>query len=58
MAGLVIPHENGFAISIVEKIEDVVVILLLPIVRPSCLFLERLLMYPYVLVFHPLRSED
>ncbi|KAF8336424.1 Sodium/hydrogen exchanger family-domain-containing protein [Cantharellus anzutake] len=31
LAGLVIPHENGFAIAIVEKIEDVVVILLLPI---------------------------
>ncbi|KAF8336426.1 uncharacterized protein EI90DRAFT_3045709, partial [Cantharellus anzutake] len=29
LAGLVIPHDNGFAISIVEKIEDVVVVVLL-----------------------------
>jgi len=32
LAGLIIPHENGFAISLVEKIEDLVTILLLPIV--------------------------
>ncbi|KAJ6610377.1 Sodium/hydrogen exchanger family-domain-containing protein [Mycena sp. CBHHK59/15] len=31
LAGLVIPHENGFAISIVEKLEDLVSILFLPI---------------------------
>ncbi|KAG2013017.1 potassium:hydrogen antiporter [Coprinopsis cinerea AmutBmut pab1-1] len=31
IAGLIIPHENGFAISLVEKIEDLVSILLLPI---------------------------
>ncbi|OJT07104.1 K(+)/H(+) antiporter 1 [Trametes pubescens] len=31
LAGLVIPHENGFAIALVEKLEDLVVILLLPI---------------------------
>ncbi|TFK29022.1 cation/H+ exchanger [Coprinopsis marcescibilis] len=31
LAGLIIPHENGFAISLVEKIEDLVSILLLPI---------------------------
>jgi Kef-type K+ transport system membrane component KefB len=35
LAGLVVPHENGYAISLVEKLEDVVSILLLPIVR-SC----------------------
>lgn len=33
LAGLVIPHEGGFAIALVEKIEDLVTILLLPIVR-------------------------
>lgn len=33
LAGLIIPHDNGFAISIVEKIEDLVSILFLPIVR-------------------------
>ncbi|KAJ6610393.1 Sodium/hydrogen exchanger family-domain-containing protein, partial [Mycena sp. CBHHK59/15] len=31
LAGFVIPHENGFAISIVEKLEDLVSILFLPI---------------------------
>ncbi|KAF9035009.1 hypothetical protein BDZ89DRAFT_1062262 [Hymenopellis radicata] len=31
LAGLVIPHDNGFAISLVEKIEDLVSILLLPL---------------------------
>lgn len=33
MAGLIIPHENGFAISLVEKLEDLVNILFIPIVR-------------------------
>ncbi|RXW18815.1 hypothetical protein EST38_g7039 [Candolleomyces aberdarensis] len=31
LAGLIIPHENGFAISLVEKIEDLVSILFLPL---------------------------
>ncbi|KAJ3543077.1 hypothetical protein NMY22_g3272 [Coprinellus aureogranulatus] len=31
LAGLLIPHDNGFAISLVEKIEDLVTILLIPI---------------------------
>ncbi|KAL0950061.1 hypothetical protein HGRIS_010067 [Hohenbuehelia grisea] len=31
LAGLIIPHENGFAISLVEKLEDLVTILLIPI---------------------------
>ncbi|CAK5263159.1 unnamed protein product [Mycena citricolor] len=31
LAGLVIPHENGYAISMVEKMEDFVAILFLPI---------------------------
>lgn len=31
MAGLIIPHENGFAIAFVEKLEDLVSILLLPL---------------------------
>ncbi|KAF8974292.1 potassium:hydrogen antiporter [Flammula alnicola] len=31
LAGLIIPHDNGFAISIVEKIEDLVSIVFLPI---------------------------
>ena len=36
LAGLAIPHEGGFAIAIVEKIEDIVTILLLPIVSLPC----------------------
>ncbi|KAH8831387.1 Sodium/hydrogen exchanger family-domain-containing protein [Flagelloscypha sp. PMI_526] len=31
LAGVIVPHENGFAISIVEKIEDLVSILLMPL---------------------------
>ncbi|KAF5364180.1 hypothetical protein D9756_000333 [Leucocoprinus leucothites] len=31
LSGLIIPHENGFAISLVEKLEDIVTMLLLPI---------------------------
>ena len=34
IAGLIIPHENGFAISLMEKLEDFVILLLVPIVRP------------------------
>ena len=33
LAGLVIPHDNGYTISIVEKLEDLVTIILLPLVR-------------------------
>ena len=32
LAGLVIPHEGGFAIALVEKLEDLISIVLLPIV--------------------------
>ncbi|KAJ2933926.1 hypothetical protein H1R20_g3174, partial [Candolleomyces eurysporus] len=31
LAGLIIPHDNGFAISLTEKIEDLVTILFIPI---------------------------
>ncbi|KAF9000199.1 Sodium/hydrogen exchanger family-domain-containing protein [Cyathus striatus] len=31
LAGLIIPHENGFAISLVEKLEDLVSLIFLPI---------------------------
>lgn len=34
IAGLIIPHKNGFAISLTEKLEDFVILLLIPIVRP------------------------
>jgi len=33
LAGLVIPKENGFAISVVEKLEDFVGLLLIPQVK-------------------------
>jgi Kef-type K+ transport system membrane component KefB len=32
LAGLVIPHDNGFAIAIVEKLEDLITLLFLPLV--------------------------
>lgn len=32
LAGLVVPHDNGFAIAVVEKLEDLVSIILLPLV--------------------------
>lgn len=32
LVGLIIPHENNFAISLVERLEDLVAIILLPIV--------------------------
>ena len=32
LAGLIMPHDNGFAISLVEKLEDFVTLLFLPIV--------------------------
>ncbi|KNZ78604.1 K(+)/H(+) antiporter 1, partial [Termitomyces sp. J132] len=33
VAGLIIPHENGYAISIVERLEDLVSIIFIPIAR-------------------------
>ena len=33
IAGLIIPHENGYAIALVEKLEDLVSLLFLPLVR-------------------------
>ena len=35
IAGLIIPHKNGFAISLTEKLEDFVILLLIPIVRSA-----------------------
>ena len=32
LAGLIIPHENGYAIAVVEKLEDLVSIIFLPLV--------------------------
>jgi Kef-type K+ transport system membrane component KefB len=33
LAGIIIPHENGFAIALVEKFEDLVSLLFVPLVR-------------------------
>lgn len=33
LSGLIIPHDNGYAISITEKLEDLVTIIFLPLVR-------------------------
>lgn len=38
LAGLVIPHDNGYAISLVEKIEDFVSLLFLPLVSMTLAF--------------------
>ncbi len=42
--GVIIPHEGGFAIGITEKIEDLINILLLPIV---CFFFNKRYIYMY-----------
>lgn len=34
LAGLIVPHDNGFAIALVEKFEDLLSILFLPLVSP------------------------
>jgi hypothetical protein len=58
VAGLIIPHDNGFAISMVERLEDLVMIIFLPIVRhvPSCPFL--VIHLKFHLVFHTLWTEN
>lgn len=33
VAGLIIPHDNGFAVALVERFEDLVSIILIPLVR-------------------------
>ena len=37
LAGLIIPHDNGLAIAMVEKFEDLLSILFLPLVRHTML---------------------
>jgi K+:H+ antiporter len=46
IAGLIIPKENGFAISLVEKLEDFIGLLLIPQVK-SFLFLSIITFEPY-----------
>jgi Kef-type K+ transport system membrane component KefB len=41
LAGLIIPKDNGLAISIVEKVEDLVTLLLIPQVKSSPPFLKK-----------------
>lgn len=41
LAGLIVPHENGFAISLVEKLEDLVSIIFIPVVGSTCVSLNK-----------------
>ena len=50
MAGLIIPHENGYAIAMVEKLEDLVTLLLLPIDRVVFLTTTHLIVGALMLV--------
>jgi hypothetical protein len=61
LAGLAVPHEGGFAIALVEKIEDLVTILLLPIVRAYSYSRSRFvngLQYVTSIVLCTFRPED
>ncbi len=40
VAGLIIPKENGFAISLVEKLEDFIGLLLVPQVKSFFIFIS------------------
>ena len=39
VTGLIIPHEGGFAISLVQKLEDIITLLFVPVV--NCLSSRR-----------------
>ncbi len=58
LAGLIIPHENGFAISLVERLEDLVSILFMPIVCSSSSIERQILIYVARIVLHTLWFED
>lgn len=58
LAGLIIPHENGFAISFVEKLEDLVSIIFLPIVCPQRNFHTLWILTELILVLHTVGSQD
>jgi Kef-type K+ transport system membrane component KefB len=58
LVGLIIPHQKGYAISIVEKLEDLVVIIFLPLVSPYNSIEPRSSMLNYLLVLHSFRPED
>jgi Kef-type K+ transport system membrane component KefB len=47
IAGLIIPHEGGFAIALVEKIDDLVSMLFLPIVSSSACLRINVVDTPY-----------
>ena len=48
LAGLIIPHDNGLAIAMVEKFEDLLSILFLPLVRHTTVCsLNEALTYPH-----------
>ncbi|KAF8806126.1 hypothetical protein BYT27DRAFT_7224470 [Phlegmacium glaucopus] len=56
LAGLIIPHDNGYAISIVEKLEDLVTIIFLPIyfvlsgLRTNLALLNTGLSWAYIVI--------
>lgn len=58
IAGLVIPRDNGFAISLLEKIEDIVSILFLPLVRVAAIAQACCKLIPRSTVLHALGSQD
>jgi Kef-type K+ transport system membrane component KefB len=35
IAGLIVPHEGGFAIALVEKMEDLITLLFIPLVSTA-----------------------
>jgi len=58
IAGLIIPHKNGFAISLTEKLEDFVILLLIPIVRPPHLIIQFDGYLRFLPVLRSFRAED
>ena len=60
LAGLAMPHDGGFAIALTEKIEDLITILLLPIVRAFNTIprLPHSIPNAVLVVLRPLWAED
>ena len=56
IAGLIVPHEGGFAIALVDKLEDLVTLLFIPLVSYIYLKLPTLYLQPPVLCV--VRFED
>lgn len=41
LAGLIIPHENGYAIALVEKLEDLLSLIFIPLVSSNAPYLPH-----------------